>query len=554
MQKIPSGLPTPKSTFKLKTTAGFALATVLPLALSTVTVNAEILGPPNRAIDAKNIRTAAALRNFVESQQSQQIQPDNNEDSLPGKINSYTKGLPHDANGVVDPTAYSAFLYALDTGKSADFEAIPIGLGGKFRNPLASYTYFLEGKDAQSFIMPAPPTFGSAHQAADAIEVLWQALTRDVAFANYGTDPLIADAVADMDQFTAYAGPKEAGHVTVSTLFRGIGSDETVGPYISQFLLQNIPYGATTIVQKYKVPTAGTLTKNDHLTNYAEWLHIQNGGSPTGVTVVEFDATPRYLYNGRALAQYVLQDFVNQAYMGAAQIISGYGSGIYGPNDPYASTTVQDRGPLFSGNHVIDLLSRVGMGSQSVAWYQKWLVHRRARPEVFFGRVHNQMTNPANNYGIHAELFGSTALAKVNARFGTYLLPTANRSGSPLHPSYPAGHALMAGAAVTMMKAVFNGDKAIPSPVQPSVDGSTLLPYTGPALTVEGELNKLASNIALGRDVAGVHFRTDGDLGIALGEEYAISVLRELVETFAEDFAGFTFNKFDGTPVTIAKQ
>src|SRR5262249_446464 len=33
-------------------------------------------------------------------------------------------------------------------------------------------------------------------------------------------------------------------------------------------------------------------------------------------------------------------------------------------------------------------------------------------------------------------------------------------------------------------------------------------PYTGAALTVGGELNKLASNIALGRDAAGVHYRS----------------------------------------------
>jgi len=73
----------------------------------------------------------------------------------------------------------------------------------------------------------------------------------------------------------------------------------------------------------------------------------------------------------------------------------------------------------------------------------------------------------------------------------------------------------------------------------------------GESLSVEGELNKLASNISLGRNFAGVHYRTDGDLGIALGEEYAITILRELVKTYGEDFEGFSFNRFDGTPVVI---
>ena len=111
----------------------------------------------------------------------------------------------------------------------------------------------------------------------------------------------------------------------------------------------------------------------------------------------------------------------------------------------------------------------------------------------------------------------------------------------------------MAGAAGTMLKAFFNGDFVIPDPVMPNADGTELVAYTGVPLTIEGELNKLASNIALGRDVAGLHFRTDGDLGMAVGEAYAISILRELVDTYNEDFAGFSFNKFDGTPVTIHK-
>ena len=87
----------------------------------------------------------------------------------------------------------------------------------------------------------------------------------------------------------------------------------------------------------------------------------------------------------------------------------------------------------------------------------------------------------------------------------------------------------------------------------PNEHGTELPPYTGPELTIESELNKLASNISLGRNVADVHYRTDGDLGMAPGEEYAISVLEEFIKTYNEDFAGFTFNKFDGTPVLISK-
>lgn len=525
--------------------------------------NADVIGPlapQQRAIEARKLRTDAAQDNFLEPLPDH---PDNGDESTyPSRINSYTKGLPHDADGIVDPDAYQSLIDALASGNPADFDNITMGVGPQngglgLRNPQAAYSYLTEGKDPHSFAMPAAPTFESAWQASDAIEVMWQAITRDVPFIDYDSNLVIADAVDDMNKMSDYRGPLENGEVTSQTLFRGIGIGETVGPYISQFLLLPIPFGATTVEQLYKIPEADP-AKNNFLTSYPEWLAIQNGAR---ATKSQQNLQPRYLYSGRALAQYVLRDFVYQAYLGATRIIRGYGSAAYDPNDPYKGDPAEARSPLFGNNHAADFVGRVAMASQNVAWFQKWLVHRRARPEVFFGRVHNHLTNPAINYPIHADVLSSAALgvmfdmnALTNNGDGTYLLATATPAGSPLHPTYPAGHSVMAGAAVTMLKAFFNGNFVIPNPVMPSADGTVLIPYDGDDLTIEGELNKLASNISLGRDVAGVHYRTDGDLGMALGEEYAISVLKELVKTYNEDFAGFTFNKFDGTPVLVSKE
>jgi len=52
----------------------------------------------------------------------------------------------------------------------------------------------------------------------------------------------------------------------------------------------------------------------------------------------------------------------------------------------------------------------------------------------------------------------------------------------------------------------------------PTDDGLSLRRYTGGPLTVGGELNKLAFNMAFGRDTAGVHFRRDELEGIVRGE------------------------------------
>lgn len=70
-------------------------------------------------------------------------------------------------------------------------------------------------------------------------------------------------------------------------------------------------------------------------------------------------------------------------------------------------------------------------------------------------------------------------------------------------------------------------------------------------LTVGGELNKLAANIALERDFAGVHWCSDGSEGMKLGEAVAIGLLQDYRETYNESFKGFSFTKFDGTRVII---
>jgi len=123
--------------------------------------------------------------------------------------------------------------------------------------------------------------------------------------------------------------------------------------------------------------------------------------------------------------------------------------------------------------------------------------------------------------------------------------------GCPTHPAYPAGHACIVGAGVTVLKAFFNETFVIPKPVVAAPDGLSLLPYKGAPLTIGGELNKLASNIALGRNTAGVHWRSDGIEGLKMGESVAIQILKDYRKTYNEDFCGYSLTKFDGTTITI---
>ena len=147
-------------------------------------------------------------------------------------------------------------------------------------------------------------------------------------------------------------------------------------------------------------------------------------------------------------------------------------------------------------------------------------------------------------------MLNSAVLPLIQDVYGTSLLPMAYPEGAPTHPSYPAGHATIAGACVTVLKAFFKESFVIASPVQADANGLNLVPYAG-ALTVGAELDKLASNISLGRDTGGVHWRSDGIEGMKLGEEVAIQMLRDHKLLNNESFAGFSLTRFDGTTVVI---
>ena len=70
-------------------------------------------------------------------------------------------------------------------------------------------------------------------------------------------------------------------------------------------------------------------------------------------------------------------------------------------------------------------------------------------------------------------------------------------------------------------------------------------------LLLEGELNKLAANISIGRNLAGVHYYSDYYDSLRMGEEIAIEMLKEQMVTYPEPVT-MRFTSFDGERVTIS--
>jgi hypothetical protein len=129
------------------------------------------------------------------------------ETALPGWVACYSKGLPHNALGEVDPAAYRLLLRAIASGDPADFESIPLGGFVKLANPQAALAENLIGPDPGRLDLVPPPRFASAEQGAELVELYWQARLRDVAFEDYDTNPLARGAAEDLWRLAAFAGP-----------------------------------------------------------------------------------------------------------------------------------------------------------------------------------------------------------------------------------------------------------------------------------------------------------------------------------------------------------
>lgn len=521
-------------------------------------------------------------------------------------IGNYSKSLRHDSVGDPEPVSYGSLLRAIQSRDPGDFEEIILASSTvkKLTNPQSGLAFDLEGPDAQAVTQPPAPRFDSAQTAAEMGELYWMALARDVPFINYATEAaivtsLIAGAISSLNyEFPTFGGTVP---VTAQNVFRGIYAGEQVGPYVSQFLVKGnidprqpdgqgrdanegfVTFGSRVIDQRQRTvkgfPELGAAA--DYLTTHANWLAVQNGRDDRGQD--QFDLTQRrFIRNLRDGANFVHFDQVVDAWWNAAYYLlsepvgnqfmgnaAGTGRPLvdlefsknagnpYDPPGTAADSRTQIGFNTFGPIHLLQSLIEVAGRAGRAVWWQKWGVHRRLRPEEYGGRVDNQL-NGRRTYPLHASITTSLSTGGLAPsfpeRYGSYLLPQAYPEGCPTHPAYGAGHATISGACATLLKAFFNERALIESPVVPSADGLSLVAYTGAdaaQLTVGGELNKLAGNIAIFRNAAGVHWRSDYTESLPLGEAVAIGLLQEMSLTFNEDDAFFQLTRFDGTTIQI---
>ena len=508
----------------------------------------------HRVMDAFNLRVATAV---ADAQIRAAKNVDNGDDALySDKGGTFTKGLPHDHYGRVDPAAYQTFETALASGKFSDFEKIVMGGTRTLNGPQGGLAFNLEAPDnvqfGQPVVPPAPPIAGD-QSATELLEHYWASLLRDVAFTDYGSNALATLAAAELSGLPAYVGPRNGrGQLTPDLLFRGGFPGETLGPYISQFFVTPTSMGAHPMSQQI----VSYLPNIDYMTSFGDWLTVQNG-NVTGMQNLT-DPVLRYLRNGRDLAAYTHVDVLYQAYFTAFLVLASIGAPL-NPGNPYVGSRCENGFGSFGPPDFAASLTAVATLVLNAVWYQKWFVHLRPRPEAAGGLVHLVKSGQADKTAVKLSsvILNSVGLQHSYNKYGTWLLSQAFPEGSPMHPAYPTGHGTVGGACITLLKFFFDGSFVLPNPLVPTSDGLALAPYMGSdrgQLTVNGELNKLGHNVSFGHGIhAGIHWRSDSDTSLMLGEAVALAFLRNRAKIYNEPFT-VHLTRFDGTTATISNR
>lgn len=516
----------------------------------------------NRVRQAYRIRYAAALND-----KNSPVPPhtsNGDEQRYSDHSASYSKPLLQDDVCLVNQAAWHSFEKALNSGEMSDFEAIILGGTGTLNGPQGAYAFDLACLDSSQFgnapaasdtaSPPLVPPFDRVTSSAygtQLIEMYWAAMLRDVAFTDYVNNATAYAAAAELSAQYHYRGARNSqGKVTPDLLFRGVFQGETIGPYMSQFMFTPANFGPMPLSMQSVTYAPGI----DYLTDTTTFLQAQNGinyGSKNQV-----DPQLRYLYDFRCCAAYTHVDMLYQAYLTGLMVLQTLKVPV-NPGSPYAATKTQNGFDTFGAADFPAALGEVAARALHKVWYQKWLVHLTHRPEWGGGLVHQAIIGKPRQAVPPSNVLNSKAVAQTFSKYGTYLLPQAFPEGSPNHPSYPTGHGTVGGACITVLKFFFDGSYIFPNPLVPTTDGASLIPYTGTdaaQITVNTELNKLARNVSFGHGVgAGIHWRTDTDYSMLLGEAVALSYLQEKAATYHEKFT-VNLTKLDGTVVTISNE
>jgi len=509
-------------------------------------IQQPITQPPIQPIIKKNsekrLKKFIAHLNKIESDLKNDIpfKRDIKYDEFYGNL--FTKCLPHNEKGYVDEKQMKVYLQALEEQDTDLLAKIQLGGKGKLINPSSAWNIYSNGSCIGTFKYPEIPKFSSLEMSFYMVELYCLYLSRDIKFSEYSTNPLILQCCNYLNQFDVSV---ISSIKTPSDIFRGDYDFDLKGSYVSQFLLQDMKIGGFIHKQKY----ATYLNDTDFMKTRENVISAQNGNVLE--TMPKGRNTERYLITLRDLASYVHLDEPYQAFTNAIGVLNNIGAT---PNTDLLAIAKEIPTEKFFVNfgapNIYDTICQVGRIALTEIWNIKWktLV---ARPEAFAILIDNYFLYNENPSNLSTELLNNPVLDKILNKNGNRLLPTSYAEGSPAHPSFASGHAVIAGACATVIK--FFYDINFKMNVYNTDENGEKLIKTDETTTIGEELNKLVSNMGFGRNAAGIHYRMDAKFGMELGEEVAISCLKDIVFTYPYSVK-VNITKFNGEKVLISNQ
>ena len=245
--------------------------------------------------------------------------------------------------------------------------------------------------------MPPAPEIGSDELIAEMAELYAQAYLRDTPFTDISAPNKEVEDIIDMlnklpwfqkidcCKLDLAAARRKRNQLTPNKLFRGVTFGDNIGPYISQFLLAGtkgidsgdnerasdegmISYGAISIDQRVRIAEE----KKNYMTEWCEWLDVQNGANLGGAETYQPSPPRRFIYTPRDLATYVHYDALYQAYLNACLLLLWYKI-PFDPGIPFQQDDCIDHQQgfaLFGGPHILTLVTEVATRALKAVRFQ----------------------------------------------------------------------------------------------------------------------------------------------------------------------------------------
>ncbi|ESS03216.1 MAG: hypothetical protein A07HR67_01611, partial [uncultured archaeon A07HR67] len=350
-----------------------------------------------------------------------------------------------------------------------------IGVPGANSVPLA-------GMDSHLGRMPPAPDPRGAVNAAEMLDTYAMEQLRDVPFTAWpneptgpqGDDRQSVEAVLDdpdapdalvriieplrKDLDRAAGGPGERWY-DARRLFvePGDGGVDFWGPYVSQFLVHDFSLWSLPVTQQYDRYVAD----EDFNTDPSDWRDTLEGNDTSAPETDPNEpmGSQGYVATPRHLATIVNAEPPYQEYLIAAVQLINAEKIPLDPGLEYVTTgdDLPDSERVFNYTEggpvgLLDMVARAARAALLAAFHQKYERHFRCRPETYGGRLHAQLRGTAD-FDID-ELLTEAVLLQARPQETDYL-STAYEEGAPVHPAYPSGHSVIAGACGTVLKTWF---------------------------------------------------------------------------------------------------